>query len=93
MQIRHLVAASAALAWLALPAPALADCQPAGPLAQEVAQAPIVFVGTVVDTGAGGGPPAAFLVEDVWVGHLPESIRVRGLSGDETIGEDDRTWQ
>jgi hypothetical protein len=94
MQIRHLVATAAVVAWLALPRPALADCQPAGPLAQELARAPIVFVGTAVDTGVDGAPPATFLVEEVWVGQLPaESVRVRGLSVDETFGEDDRGWR
>ena len=94
MHIRHLSATAAILACLALPAPALGDCQPAGPLAQELAEAPVVFVGTVVDTGVDGAPPAAFLVEEVWVGRLPaESVRVRGLMVDETFGEDDRGWR
>ncbi|HEX9634463.1 MAG TPA: hypothetical protein VGB34_03140 [Candidatus Limnocylindria bacterium] len=94
MQIRRLVTTAAIVAGLAMPAPAVADCQPAGPLAQEIARAPIAFVGTVVDTGVDGAPPAAFLVEEVWVGQLPaESVRVRGLAVDETFGEDDRRWR
>jgi hypothetical protein len=93
MQIRHLVATAAIVTCLALPAPALADCQPAGPLAQELAQAPIAFVGTVMETGpAARAGNARIQVEDVWVGNLRETVTVYGLSG-EQVGEDDRTWQ
>jgi hypothetical protein len=93
MHIRHLVATAVFAAWLAVPSTTLADCQPAGPLAQEVGRAPIVFVGTAVETGVGGAPPAAFRVEEVWVGQLPESVRVRGLADDPAFGEDDRRWR
>lgn len=93
MKTRHLVATAAILAWLALPAPALADCQPAGPLAQEVSEAPVVFVGRVMEIGpAARAGNARFQVDDVWVGQLRETVTVYGLSG-EQFGEDDRTWQ
>jgi hypothetical protein len=93
MRIRHLVATAAILGALALPAPALADCQPAGELTQELAQAPIAFVGTVMEIGpAARAGNARFHVEDVWVGHLRETVTVYGLSS-EQVSEDDRTWE
>jgi hypothetical protein len=93
MKIRHLIATAAIVAWLALPAPALADCQPGGPLAQEVSEAQVVFVGRVMEIGpAARAGNARFQVEDVWVGQLRETVTVYGLSG-EQFGEDDRTWQ
>ena len=93
MRIRHLVATAAILGALAVPASALADCQPAGPLAEELAEAPIAFVGTVMRIGpAARAGNATFHVEDVWVGHLRETVTVYGLSS-EQVSEDDRAWQ
>lgn len=94
MQIRHLVTVAAILAWLAVPAPAAADCQPAGPLAQEIATAPLVFVGTVVEAGnRDGAPPVTLRVDEVWVGQVPEMVTIQGLSDDQSPVEDDRLWQ
>jgi hypothetical protein len=93
MRIRHLVATGAILGAMALPAPALADCQPAGELRLELARAPVAFVGTVVNADARGGPPAEFRVEEVWKGQLPASVQVRGLADDASFAEDDRTWE
>jgi len=94
MNIRNLATTIAILAWLALPAPAFADCQLAGPLPQEIAKAPLVFVGTVVATGNGqGAPPATLRVEEVWVGDVPDQLVIQGLSDDQSPVEDDRLWQ
>jgi hypothetical protein len=38
------------------------------------------------------GRNARFQVEDVWVGHLRETVTVYGLSS-EQVSEDDRAWQ
>jgi hypothetical protein len=88
----------AAAAWLLAPSSALADCEPAGPIEQVLAAAPVAFVGTVVATE---GPVATFAVTEVWAGEIGESIEVRGVS-DEVGGpdagsgagfaEDDRHW-
>jgi hypothetical protein len=73
-----------------LPAPARADCVPPPPLADAIAEARVVFVGTV--TGVLGVSGARFEVEEVWKGSLPGNVEVRGLA-DGALVEFDRQWQ
>ncbi len=72
------VAFGLALAPLVLnAAPALASCAPPVPLDQALADAPTVFVGTVVELRF-DDRFAVFDVEDVWKGDLPDRIEVNG---------------
>ena len=69
MKIRRLfpavvACASVAVAWLATPPPAWADCQPAGPRAEAIAGAPLVFVGTVIELQPAKLRVAAFVGYD-----------------------------
>ena len=97
MPIRRFPMAAATLALVLLaPARAVADCQPAGPIEQALAGAPVAFVGTVT---AVDGPAARFAVAEVWAGSVSASVEVRGLGdgGPDTgfgagISEDDRHW-
>jgi hypothetical protein len=107
MALRHvttfplLLAAIAVFAW-----PVAGDCQPAGPLEDELKVAPVAFVGTVTDTEGGS---ARFAVEEVWAGNVGPEVEVRGLgwaefqpngarrpvdfgAGDVGLVEDDRIW-
>jgi hypothetical protein len=107
MALRHvttfplLVAAITVFAW-----PVAADCQPAGPLEDELKVAPVAFVGTVTDTEGGS---ARFAVEEVWAGDVGPEVEVRGLGwaelpkgappagvdiggGGVAFVEDDRVW-
>lgn len=76
-------------AWLAAAAPAVADCDPAGPPAAVLGEAPVAFVGLV--TGVEGGI-ATFAVSEVWAGDVGAVAQVRGLTDGAGIVEDDRTW-
>lgn len=97
MPIRPFLMAAATLALAVLaPARALADCQPAGPIEQALAAAPVAFVGTVT---AVDGPAARFAVAEVWAGSVGATVEVRGLGdgGPDTgfgagFSEDDRHW-
>lgn len=58
--------------------PASASCVPPEPLAARVAEAPVVFVGTVLST-ANDDRVAQVRVEEVWKGpKLPDQVEVRG---------------
>jgi hypothetical protein len=100
MPTRRFLPASAALVALAIallpPAPARADCEPAGPIEEALAVAPVAFVGTVT---ALDGPAARFAVAEVWAGSVGATVEVRGLGdgGPDTgfgaaFMEDDRRW-
>jgi hypothetical protein len=78
-------------ATLLAPRMVLADCQPAGPIEQELRTADVAFVGIVRATRA-DATVAIFEVEEVWRGSLGEAVEVRGLSDDDRPSEDDRTW-
>jgi len=90
MRFQILSATGLALATLAFPAVARADCQPASSVEDALAAAEIAFVGTVV-AAVDDEPGAGFRVEEVWVGELPAAVEVRGM-GDEGFMEDDRRW-
>ena len=97
MPIRRFPMAAATLALVLLaPSRAVADCQPAGPIEQALAAAPVAFVGTVT---AVDGPSARFAVAEVWAGSVGADVEVRGLGdgGPDTgfgagFSEDDRHW-
>lgn len=90
MRYQILPAIGLALANLAFPAIARADCQPASSVEEALAAAEIAFVGTVV-AAVEGESRAGFSVEEVWVGDLPAATEVRGLR-DAGLSEDDRRW-
>lgn len=85
-----IVAAAAALAVLAGTEPAAADCVEPPPLAQAVADAPIVFVGTAVEVD--GGSTARFQVEEVWAGPDLRDVVVRGGEGGGVVTSVDRSF-
>jgi hypothetical protein len=55
-----------------------ADCQPAGPIEEELARAPVAFVGTVTETI---GSTARLTVREVWAGDIGPVVEIRGLGG------------
>ena len=90
--------ASLVLATLAWPRPAAADCDPAGPVEEELRTAQVAFVGRVIDIDAS---VATFAVSEVWAGTLPGRVDVHGLIDDivdqnsdvgPVVSEDDRVW-
>ena len=89
MLTRRLRPALLALPWLLLAAPVAADCQMAGPLAEELPRAPVAFVGEVT---AVNGSTATFAVREVWKGEVGPSVEVGGAFDDGRFGEDDRGW-
>ena len=101
MPLRRTSQAGAALLWLALSAaPVAADCDPAGPLEDELRRAPVAFVGRVVQID---GSVATFEVAEVWKGDAPARVQVHGLTDERAQGpggamlpvlsEDDRGWE
>ena len=91
MRNRRLVIAIAALVWMCLPAPALADCQRTS--VDDIPSQPVVFVGTVLETSSNGGaPPVTIVVEEVWAGEVGARVTVRGLSDEPGFTEDERFW-
>jgi hypothetical protein len=76
MLIRRLAPVTLALAGLMLASPAVADCEPAGPIEEELATAPVVFVGRVISID---GAIATFAVREAWSGAVPEEVEVHGL--------------
>jgi hypothetical protein len=96
-RIRRILPLSISLAWLVGAAPVAADCQPAGPIEDALAAAPIAFVGTAASVD---GPVATFAVREVWAGEVPDTVEVRGLADDAGVdvgfgagfSEDDRQW-
>jgi hypothetical protein len=98
---RPAMTAILAIAALAMSAtPAAADCDPAGPVAEELPVAEIAFVGTVTQVAGGS---ARFAVEEVWAGTLEREVDILGLAGTVpgrggpdggiALAEDDRLWE
>lgn len=87
-----LILLAAALAVLATtPRPALASCISPPPLDEAIAQAPMVFVGTVEAVEHGGGV-ATFAVEEVWVGDDLTRVTVHGAQEPGAVTSIDRTF-
>jgi hypothetical protein len=80
----------AAVALLLAPATATADCQMAGPPADELPRARVAFVGTAT---AINGTATTFAVAEVWRGELGPTVQVRGAFDDGSFGEDDRSFE
>jgi hypothetical protein len=76
MTIRRLAPLIMLLAFPLLTSPVAADCEPAGPIEDELATAPVVFIGRVIFID---GADATFAVGDVWSGAVPEEVKVHGL--------------
>jgi hypothetical protein len=89
MRSRLAFFAAIGVAMLASARPAAADCEMAGPIDEELAQAQIAFVGVVTHTA---GSNATFRVEESWKGDLPAQMQVNGLAEGGFVAEDDRTW-
>jgi hypothetical protein len=98
MPIHRTLAVAATLVWLTAAGPVAADCDLAGPIEEAMPDAPVAFVGTVVELD---GPIATFTVSEVWKGEVAEVVTVRGLFDgvgrpDGGLGagfsEDDRQW-
>ncbi|MDQ2674070.1 MAG: hypothetical protein M3Y40_05395 [Chloroflexota bacterium] len=69
--------------------PVAADCQPAGPIQEELPRAQVAFVGTAVDVV---GSMATFEVHEIWAGMVPNPVEVHGLTSGVEFSEDDRRW-
>lgn len=89
MQTRRLLPVALALPWLLVAAPAFADCQMAGSVAEELARVRVAFVGTVTEVN---GSTATFAVAEVWKGEVGAVTEVGGSFDDGSFGEDDRGW-
>jgi hypothetical protein len=84
---------AAALAALVLTPSASASCVPPPPLERSLADAPIVFVGTVVRV-TNQGRTATFRVEDVWKGEVAGTVVVHGgQEGANVWSSVDRTYR
>jgi hypothetical protein len=79
--------------------PVAADCEPAGPIEDELLVASVAFVGTVTQVVGGS---AQFAVEEVWAGDVGHEVDVvgggwfaprGGMDARRTVVEDDRTWE
>jgi hypothetical protein len=92
MMRRPVVVLVVALAALGSVPVAKASCAQAPPLRQSVAEADIVFVGTVVGLDH-DGRTATFRVEAVWKGALGETVVVHGGPGIAAIEEASRKGQ
>ncbi len=76
--MRRIFVLSLLVVVVSLSRPAAASCVPAPPLQTGVAEAPVVFVGTVLST-ANRDRVAQVRVEEIWKGpDLPDQITVRG---------------
>jgi hypothetical protein len=85
--------ALALLAAAVMSVPARAACDAAPPLADAIAAADIVFVGTVADVSRRDST-ATFAVEEVWRGdRLPAVVTVHGSSDTAVAANDDRAWR
>jgi hypothetical protein len=73
MPIHRTLAVAATLVWLTAADPVAADCDLAGPIEEALPDAPVAFVGTVVELD---GPIATFTVSDVWTGKVAEVVAV-----------------
>ncbi len=89
MQTRPLLPVALALPWLLFATPAVADCQMAGSVAEELGRVRVAFVGTVTEVN---GSTATFDVAEVWKGDVGEVTEVGGAFDDGSFGEDDRGW-
>ncbi|HEX5589487.1 MAG TPA: hypothetical protein VFX65_04255 [Candidatus Limnocylindrales bacterium] len=90
---RYLPAVAIAVALLAAPASALADCQMAPPFEEAAKTAEIVFVGTVTGL-ANEGRVATVQVDEVWRGgEMPAEVTVFGGTDPAGPMEDDRTFE
>ncbi len=90
MRARRLIAIPIALTMAFAAGTVAADCEPAGPLEDVLPNAPVAFVGTVVDLQ----PPMAVLeVHEVWAGDVARSVEVHGLTSGVQFSEDDRPWE
>ena len=88
--VRRIGVPLAALLWLVGAGPVAADCQLAGPIEEELARAPIAFVGTATDVI---GSMARFEVHEVWSGAVANGVEVHGLTSGVEFSEDDRRWE
>jgi hypothetical protein len=97
--LRRLIAFVLALMWASVAAPVAADCEPAGPIEEELLAAPVAFVGTVTEVVGGS---ARFNVLEVWAGDVGEEAHVvgggwfaarGGQQARRQIVEDDRSWE
>jgi hypothetical protein len=80
MTRRHIVVLVGVVAALGSGPAAKASCAPAPPLRNSIAEADIVFVGTVVGLDH-DGRTATFRVEDVWKGRVGETVVVHAGPG------------
>ena len=88
--IRRVLVFVAALPWVMGAGPVRADCQPAGPIEEALAAAPIAFVGTATEVI---GSMARFEVHEVWAGAVANGVEVHGLTSGVEFSEDDRRWE
>jgi hypothetical protein len=91
MRTRAILSIAAVALALATASPVAADCDLAS-FEEELATAPVAFVGAVT---ALDGPVATFKVLEVWSGDVADEVEVRGTIDDPRGGfaEDDRHWQ
>ena len=89
---RALPALAVAAAILLVPAPVLADCQPAPPLELAVKEAPVVFVGRVAAVDADGFSADVEVLE-VWRGDVAIRMVVDGGLDPSSPAEDDRRFE
>lgn len=92
---RFLVTVVAAVSFLLLPTvPALSSCiRDDRPLSLKIAEAEIVFVGTVLAVGD-AGRTARFQVEEIWRGtELGEQVVVHGGPDSQSFSSVDRHWE
>lgn len=86
-----LMLAAAMAVLVTTPRPAMASCIAPPPLDQAIAQAPMVFVGTV-EAVEDGGAVATFAVEEVWVGDDLTRVTVQGAQDFGSVTSVDRSF-
>lgn len=91
---RILVPATALLLLVLLPGRASASCVFLGPYPQRLAEAEIVFVGTVEET-SNKDRNVVVIVEEIWKGsEIPETVEIRGgAQGRRTASSVDRHFE
>ena len=90
MRARRFIAIPIALAMAFAAGTVAADCELPGPPEDVLPNAPVAFVGTVVDLQP---PMAMFEVHEVWAGNVARSVEVHGLTSGVQFSEDDRPWE
>ena len=94
--MRRIFVLSVMVVVVGLSRPAAASCIPALPLEAQLAEAPLVFVGTVLST-ANRDRVAQVAVEEIWKGpDLPDQVDVRGSrvgQQDNAVTSVDRTFR